>query len=133
MEEKSGWSPEPVEEIDVVTREPLGDLLARLVADGRAYAQTEKVRLRLGAAFIARNIAIALILVVVALTLLIGALVTLLIGLVLALAPLVGTFAATAIVIAASLVIIALLAWLARARVTAAIGVFASKEPNDDA
>lgn len=124
MGENSGWSPESVDPQIPDRQEPIGDLLSRLVAEGRAYAQAETARQKQRATYAIRTVAIVALLGVVALTLLIGALVTLLIGLILMLTPHMGALVATLIVIVGALIGAFTLLLLARARVTAMIQTF---------
>ena len=113
MTAPSGWSPDPAPP----PREGLRDLIRRLLADGRAYAEAEARRQKVRATYIAacvRDIAIA---GVIALVLFAGMLVTLMIGLVWALAPVLGNWGALGVVVGGTLIVILLLGLFARSRV----------------
>ncbi|WP_336961160.1 hypothetical protein [Sphingobium aquiterrae] len=98
-------------------QEPLRDVIARLIASGRDYAEAELDRQKLRAALVGAGVRTAAILLVVALILLFAALVTLLIGLVIALAPLLTPLGATAAVSAGGIGISIILALAARGRI----------------
>lgn len=122
----SGWSPEPGDEnapvdesvqADHSPREPLSDVLRRLIENARAYAEAESQRQKLRASFIASNLRDAAIAGILALFLLFAVIVALLIGLIVALAPVVGIWWALVIVIAGGLLAVAALSLFAAARV----------------
>lgn len=98
-------------------QEPLRDVIARLIASGRNYAEAELDRQRLRAALVGAGVRTAAILLVVALILLFAVLVTLLIGLVIALAPYLTPLGATAAISAGGIAISVILALVARARI----------------
>ena len=102
--------------------ESVGELLQRLVEDGKGYVHAEigyyrtLVEAKLGAA---RS---GLVLAAIALVLLFAAAIALVVGLVLTLATLVGPGFATLIVVVGMAAIAALLGWIAWARLKRAFG-----------
>lgn len=124
MAENSGWSPESDDPQIPDGKEPVGDLLTRLVAEGRTYAQAEVDRQKQRATYAIHTVAIVALLGVVALTLLIGALVALLVGLILTITPYTGALVATLLVIVGALAVVFLLLLVAQARVREMIQTF---------
>lgn len=120
----SGWSPEPVpvmEEPAPGAKEPLGDVVRRLLDDLRAYLASETARQKIRAAFIATNVRDVAIFGVIALFLAFATIVALLMGLIVILAPVIGPWWALLTVIGGALLVIAglgLLIWSRIRRLT---------------
>ena len=94
--------------------ESIGDLLGRLVEDGKAFVRAELGYYRALATDKYYQARAGLILAGAALLLLMAAAIALVVGLVLTLATLVGPGWATLIAVAVTLAVATLLAWLAR-------------------
>lgn len=103
---------------DDVRAESVRDVLARLYADGRAYADAEVDRQKVRAGIVAAGIRNAAIFGLVALILVFGAIVALLVGLTFALAVHVGPLWATLIVVGGALVVALMLLLLAKGSIT---------------
>jgi hypothetical protein len=97
--------------------ESVRDSIARLYADGRAYAEAEIERQKLRAGIAAAGARDAAILGAVALMLLFGVVVASLVGLIFGLAPALGPLGATGAVLGGTLLVILLLLLLAKARI----------------
>lgn len=124
--QSSGWSPEPSPESSgpespgpdsPVGREPLPDLIGRLISEGKDYARAESYRARIIASFYAANIRDIMIFAVIALIMVFALLVAALVGLMLILSPHVGPLAAFAIVMGGSFLLTGVLLLLALTRV----------------
>ena len=116
----SGWSPEPVpaeDESASGTKEPIGDVVRRLLDDLRAYLASERARQKLRAAFIASNVRDIAIFGILALFLTFASVVALLMGLIVILAPVIGPWWALLTVIGGALLVIAGLGLLLWSRV----------------
>ena len=92
--------------------EPIGDIFARLMQDGRDAARAELGVVRAIAAWRLSGLKIGVPLLLAALFLAQAAITALLVGLVIALAPVIGALLATLLVIVAALGLIGLLAWM---------------------
>ncbi|MGC4251987.1 MAG: hypothetical protein QM605_11185 [Sphingobium sp.] len=97
--------------------ESVRDSIARLYADGRAYAEAEVERQKLRAGIAAAGMRDAALLGGLALLLLFGVIVAGLVGLIFSLAPMLGPFGATGAVLGGTLLVILLLLLLAKARI----------------
>lgn len=134
MKHRTGWSPDTTDDADAVEGEetanavPLIEVLRELVANFRAYAQTEAERGRLRARIAASAARDTALLVIVALFLLFGTIVALLVGAIFALSQWWGPVIATLVVISVALVIALLLSLAAWAR---AVGAFRRIFPKD--
>lgn len=117
--QSSGWSPElpPEPAASASGREPLPDLIARLIDEGKDYARAEQERARVVAGFYAVNIRDIALLAVVALIILFALLVASMVGAMLILSPYVGPLAAFAIVMGGGLVLTLILLALAMGRI----------------
>lgn len=97
--------------------EPLREVIARLIENGKSYAQAELNRQKIRAAELGvefRNVAI---LVGIAVVLVVGALIALIVGSLIALVPLLGAWGATGTVVGISLALALGLLIAARNRV----------------
>ncbi|BAV64155.1 hypothetical protein [Sphingobium cloacae] len=97
--------------------ESVRDSIARLYADGRAYAEAEVERQKLRAGLAAAGVRDAAILGGLALMLLFGVIVAGLVGLIFGLAPMLGPLGATGAVLGGTLLVVLLLLLLAKARI----------------
>lgn len=117
----SGWSPEEATDGEAApgagVREPLGDVIRRLIEDFRTYLTTEAARQKLRATFLATNVRDIVILGSLALFLTFASVVALLIGLIVALAPVIGPWWALLAVIGGAMLAVAGLAALMWSRV----------------
>jgi len=111
-------TPEADGQEDDVRAQSVRDVLARLYADGRAYANAEMDRQKVRAGIVAAGIRNAAILGLIALMLVFGAIVALLVGLTFGLAVHVGPLWATLIVVGGALIVALLLLLLAKASIT---------------
>jgi len=93
--------------------EPIGEAIAQLTEDAKAYASAELAYYRALAVATAKEVRDAAALGSLALLFAFAALVALAVGAVMVLAPLIGPFAATAIVFVVSFALAGWLGWLA--------------------
>lgn len=138
-EQRSGWAPEPPAEQDITDASipvpgddgldtPIGELLQRVVTEGRAYAETEFARQRLRAHIVGTAGRDAALLVLAAIFLLFGAMTALVVACVWILAPYLGVAGALAVTIAGALLCIIALLAAARARMRRALHIALGKE-----
>jgi hypothetical protein len=106
----------------VTEEEGVGELLTRLVEDGKGFARAELGYYRVLVTSKLREAGAGIGLAAAALVLACSALTALLVGLVLSLATLVGPGWATAIVVVAALAIAGLLGWLGYRHLTRVFG-----------
>lgn len=97
--------------------ESVREVMARLYADGRAYASAEAEKQKLRVGIIGGAVRNAVIFATVALMLLFASIVAFLIGLIIALAPRLGPLWATFAVLGASMIVALLLLLLAKSSI----------------
>jgi hypothetical protein len=97
--------------------ESIRDSIARLYADGRAYAEAEVERQKRRAGIAAAGVRDAALLGAAALMLSFGVVVAVLVGLILSLAPALGPLGATGAVLGGTLLAVLILLLLAKARI----------------